>query len=40
MIKIMSQHTLAQILERKDFQNRYNSGVPISLHELVYPLLQ
>ncbi len=40
MIKLMSQHTLAQILERKDFQNRYNNGVPISLHELVYPILQ
>ncbi|EKE28071.1 MAG: hypothetical protein ACD_3C00105G0009 [uncultured bacterium (gcode 4)] len=40
MIKLMSQHTLAQILERKDFHNRYNNWIPIALHELVYPLLQ
>jgi tyrosyl-tRNA synthetase len=32
--------TVAQLLERDDFANRYSSGEPISLLELVYPLLQ
>jgi tyrosyl-tRNA synthetase len=28
------------MLERQDFQNRYSSGQPISLHEFIYPLMQ
>ena len=40
VIKIASKYTVAQILERDDFTNRYNSGKPISLHEFLYPLAQ
>ncbi|WP_207432036.1 tyrosine--tRNA ligase [Sabulibacter ruber] len=39
-IKLLSQVTLAQIMQRTDFNNRFSTGLPISLHELVYPLLQ
>jgi len=38
--KLLSQITVAQMLEREDFQNRYRSGNPISLHEFMYPLMQ
>jgi tyrosyl-tRNA synthetase len=37
---LLSQITVAQMLERQDFQNRYSSGQPISLHEFIYPLMQ
>jgi tyrosyl-tRNA synthetase len=40
MIDLLAQFTVAQIMEREDFSRRYREGVPISLHELVYPLLQ
>ncbi|MCS7243560.1 MAG: tyrosine--tRNA ligase [Candidatus Calescibacterium sp.] len=40
IIKLTSQYTLAQMLEREDFKNRYRSNEPISLHELLYPLFQ
>src|SRR5690606_15685971 len=39
-IKLMSHMTLARMLEREDFANRYKSRTPISLHELIYPLMQ
>lgn len=39
-IKLSSQYTLARMLERDDFKTRYQSETPISLHELLYPLLQ
>ncbi|WP_205503376.1 tyrosine--tRNA ligase [Rufibacter psychrotolerans] len=39
-IRLLSQVTLAQIMQRTDFNNRFQSNLPISLHELVYPLLQ
>ena len=39
-IKLSAQYTLARMLERDDFTNRYKSGIPISLHELMYPLCQ
>ncbi|HDN97920.1 MAG: tyrosine--tRNA ligase [Candidatus Omnitrophota bacterium] len=39
-IKICSIFTIAQILEREDFSKRYRSGIPIALHEFIYPLLQ
>ncbi len=39
-IKLSAQYTVARMLERDDFTNRYKSGVPISLHELMYPLCQ
>lgn len=40
LIKLASRWTLARMLERDDFSKRYLSGVPISLHELLYPLIQ
>lgn len=39
-IKLSAQYTVAQMLERDDFTNRYKSGTPISLHEFMYPLCQ
>ena len=38
--KLMSQITVAQMLEREDFQKRYRGGQPISLHEFLYPMMQ
>jgi len=40
VIKLTSKFTVAQILAREDFSNRYNAGRPISITELLYPLLQ
>ncbi|KAF1008394.1 MAG: tyrosine--tRNA ligase [Burkholderia sp.] len=40
MIKLVSRYTVARILEREDFTKRFQSGVPISIHELLYPLMQ
>lgn len=40
VIGLLSQMTLARMLEREDFQSRYTNEMPISLHELVYPLMQ
>jgi len=40
MIRLCSRYTLARILERDDFAKRYAEGVPISIHELLYPLAQ
>lgn len=37
---LMSQITVAQMLEREDFRNRYESHKPISLHEFLYPMMQ
>jgi tyrosyl-tRNA synthetase len=36
--KLLSQMTVAQMLERNDFHLRYQSGVPIALHEFIYPV--
>lgn len=38
--QLMSQITVAQMLEREDFKNRYEGGQPISLHEFLYPMMQ
>jgi tyrosyl-tRNA synthetase len=38
--KLSGQYTVARMLERDDFQKRYKSGSPISVHEFLYPLLQ
>lgn len=38
--RLMSQITVAQMLERDDFQKRYRGGQPISLHEFLYPMMQ
>jgi tyrosyl-tRNA synthetase len=40
MIELAARYTLARMLERDDFTKRYRSGVPISVHELLYPLMQ
>lgn len=40
MIRLCSKYTVARILERDDFSKRYKDGVPISVHELLYPLAQ
>lgn len=39
-IKLLSHKTVAQMLERDDFSNRYKSGIEIYLSEFMYPLLQ
>ena len=40
IIKLTSSFTVAQILEREDFSQRYRNGNPISLQEFIYPLMQ
>jgi len=40
VIKLSSSTTVARMLERDDFNKRYSSEVPISLHEFLYPLAQ
>ncbi|MGB2696716.1 MAG: tyrosine--tRNA ligase [Candidatus Zixiibacteriota bacterium] len=40
IIHLASRFTLARMLEREDFSKRYSQQVPISLHELFYPLMQ
>ena len=40
MIRLAAKYTLARMLERDDFENRYREGQPISMHELLYPLVQ
>jgi tyrosyl-tRNA synthetase len=40
MIQLASRYTVARMMERDDFTKRYASGTPISVHELLYPLMQ
>ena len=40
IIKLTASYTVARILERDDFSKRYKNGDPISVHELLYPLMQ
>ena len=40
LIKIMSNFTIARIIERDDFSKRYKQNTPIYMHEFLYPLLQ
>ena len=40
LIEIASKYTVARMLERDDFKNRFKTGNPISIHELLYPLVQ
>jgi len=40
MIRLAAKYTLARMLERDDFENRYRTGQPIGMHELLYPLAQ
>ena len=40
MIQLAAKYTVARMLERDDFTNRMKAGTPISVHELLYPLMQ
>ena len=40
LVKLASKYTVARMLERNDFQQRYESGQGIAIHELLYPLVQ
>ncbi len=40
LIEIASKYTVARMLERDDFKHRFKTGNPISIHELLYPLVQ
>ena len=40
LIRLTATHTVAQMLERDDFNKRYDQGQPIALNEFLYPLLQ
>ncbi|CCG19809.1 tyrosyl-tRNA synthetase [Taylorella asinigenitalis 14/45] len=40
LIQLASKYTVARIMERDDFTKRFKGGVPISMHELLYPLMQ
>ncbi|MEP0828766.1 MAG: tyrosine--tRNA ligase [bacterium] len=40
IMELASKFTVARMLERDDFEKRYHSGNPISIHELFYPLMQ
>ena len=40
MIQLAAKYTLARLLERDDFTKRFQANAPISMHELLYPLMQ
>ena len=40
MIELAARYTLARMMERDDFSKRFKAGLPISVHELLYPLMQ
>lgn len=40
LVKLLSRTTVAQMLERNDFHNRYSTGTAIALHEFLYPVAQ
>ena len=40
MIRLCAQYTVARMLEREDFRNRYQNNLPVSVHEFLYPLVQ
>jgi tyrosyl-tRNA synthetase len=40
LIGLAAKHTVARMLEREDFSNRYKGGQPIAIHEFLYPLIQ
>jgi tyrosyl-tRNA synthetase len=39
-VRLMAKYTVSQLLEREDFHNRFQEEKPISVHELLYPLVQ
>jgi tyrosyl-tRNA synthetase len=40
ILHLTSKYTVARILERDDFAKRYNTGKPLGMHEILYPLMQ
>ncbi len=40
MIQLAAKYTVARMMERDDFTKRYRAGIPISVHEFLYPLMQ
>lgn len=40
VVKLTSKYTVARIMERDDFKNRFENNLPLSMHELLYPLMQ
>ena len=40
MIQLAAKYTVARMMERNDFHQRYTAGTPISVHEFLYPLMQ
>ncbi len=40
LIQLAAKYTVARMLERDDFTKRYRGGIPISVHEFLYPLMQ
>jgi tyrosyl-tRNA synthetase len=40
IVRLCSKYTVARIMERDDFTKRFKEGIPISMHELLYPLAQ
>ncbi len=40
MIRLCAQYTMARMMEREDFRNRYQNNLSISIHEFLYPLVQ
>lgn len=40
LVQLAAKHTVARMLERDDFNKRYNSGQAIAIHEFLYPLIQ
>ena len=40
VLKLTSKYTVARILERDDFSNRFKNNTPIGIHEFMYPLMQ
>ncbi|MEJ7668724.1 MAG: tyrosine--tRNA ligase [Casimicrobiaceae bacterium] len=40
IIKLAARYTVARMLERDDFSNRFRGNAPIAIHEFLYPLLQ
>jgi tyrosyl-tRNA synthetase len=40
MIQLAARYTVARMMERNDFSDRFKSGTPISVHEFLYPLMQ
>src|SRR3954454_7855303 len=39
-VKLAARYNVAQMLERRDFKQRYEAGKPIAIHEFLYPLAQ